>query len=739
MRSALAAIILVALSMSLPAAGAAQDSLLPHLRQLERLRDLVNVDADSIEYLAGRRALVARGNVRVEVADALVTAEEVTVDLDEQSITAAGNVTLIRGFDHLEGERVEYNYRTDQGVIYKGRGFLAPTVSFSGAEIRREGPRQYRVQDGRITTCRLCQPEPEPVDLEVRAGEATIYQDDLVVARDASLWARGVPVLYAPVGALPIGPRRTGFLIPRFGYSNSNGFYLQQPFFWAISESMDATVTGIYRSERGVEVDGEYRYILDEATSGTLRGRYVYDTDPGPDVQNNRGEVTWKHVQSLSPTWSAKADIQYQTDRFLQRAFIDTPTLQRTERTLPARLFTTQMTSQYMALGLVEVIRDLSVAEETRTARLPEVGFQWHPMQVGRLPLVVEGGTTLDYLSRNKGEDTGRFDILPALSMPLPVTPWLMATTIGSLRETAYTQSEQPGKSANRFVAEIGEVVTARFARRFPSPGLGLLSLTHILEPSVGYQYVPAVSQQSLPQFDTADFISPQNRLTYRLGNRLVARFQDEAGRLRSREVASFSLAQSANLQPRAFEFSNAYLSGLTPERVDQAVEEIEPLDSSFSRAHERTWSNLVFQAGFSPTSWLNLRGTYAWNTEQWRTEGLNATLELPSWRFLTFEAGYTFVKDREANGLVGRVEVRPLQGLSLDWLTRYEVTTGQFNENTITLRYGTCCWQISLRFRQLIQGPGQPYQNGFTINFDLISPSEAVARSGARDRDSLF
>jgi LPS-assembly protein len=739
MRSALAAIMLIALSMSLPAAGAAQDGLLPHLQHLERLRDLVNVDADSIEYLAGQRALAARGNVRVEVADALVTADEVTVDLDDQSIVAAGNVTLIRGFDHLEGERVEYNYRTDQGVIYKGRGFLAPTVSFSGTEIRREGPRQYRVQDGRITTCRLCQPEPEPVDFEVRAGEATIYQDDLVVARDASLWVRGVPVLFAPVGALPIGPRRTGFLIPRFGYSNSNGFYLQQPFFWAISESMDATVTGIYRSRRGVELDGEYRYILDEASSGTLRGRYVYDTDPGADVQNNRGEVTWKHVQSLSPTWSAKADIQYQTDRFLQRAFIDTPTLQRTERTLPARLFATQMTSQYMVLGLVEVIRDLSVAEETRTARLPEIGFQWQPMQVGRLPLVVEGGTTLTYLSRNRGEDTGRFDILPSLSMPLPVTPWLMATTVGALRETAYTQSEQPGKSANRLLADIGEVVTARFARRFTSPGLGLLSLMHIVEPSVSYQYVPAVNQKNLPQFDTADFISPQNRLTYRLGNRLVARFQDEAGQLRSREVARFTVAQSANLQPRTFEFSNAYLSGLTPERVDQAVKEIQPLDSSFSRAQERTWSNLVFQAGFSPTSWLNLRGTYAWNTEQWRTEGLNATLELPSWRFLTLEAGYTFVKDREANGLVGRVEVRPLKGLSLDWLTRYEVTTAKFNENTITLRYGTCCWQISLRFRQLIQGPGQPYQNGFTINFDLISPSEAEARSRAQERDSLF
>jgi len=734
---ALAAVLLLILAVFLPPGGAAQESVLPQLQHLENLRGLVNVDADNIEYLAGQRAIVARGGVRATFGDALITADEVTVDLDDQSLVATGNVTMIRGFDHLEGDRIEYNYRTDQGAIYHGRGFLAPTLSFSGEEIRRQGPRQYWVREGRITTCRLCQPEPEAVDFELRTREATVYQDDLVVGRDASLWVRGVPVLYAPVGTIPIGPRRTGFLIPRVGYSNSNGFYLRQPFFWAISPSMDATVTGIYRSKRGIELDGEYRYILDEASNGTLSGQYVYDTDPGPDAQNNRGSIKWLHVQTFSPTWTGKADVQYQTDRTLQRAFIDTPTLERTERTLPARIFATQMTPQYMLLGLVEVIRDLSAVADTRTGRLPEVGFQWLPTQIDRLPLDVEGGTSLNYLSRNQGEDTGRFDIGPAVSVPLPVTPWLMATSVATLHETAYTESTQPGRSANRLLVDVGEVATARFARRFESPGFGLLSLTHILEPGVSYQYVPAVNQQQIPQFDTVDFISPQNRVTYRLGNRLVARSQDETGQLRSREVATFSVAQSVNLQPRAFAFSNAYLAGLTPERVDQAIKDIRPLGTDFSEAQERTWSNLVFRAGVSPTSWLNLRGTYAWNTERMRTEGINATLELPTWKFLTFEAGYTFVKDRATNGLVGRVEVRPIRNISLDWLTRYEVDTGTFNENTISVRYGNCCWQVSLRFRRLIQGPGQPDQTGFTVNFELISPGQV--RPDTPERESLF
>jgi hypothetical protein len=109
----------------------------------------------------------------------------------------------------------------------------------------------------------------------------------------------------------------------------------------------------------------------------------------------------------------------------------------------------------------------------------------------------------------------------------------------------------------------------------------------------------------------------------------------------------------------------------------------------------------------------------------------------MPTWKFLTFEAGYTFVKDRATNGLVGRVEIRPIQNISLDWLTRFEVDTGTFNENTISVRYGNCCWQVSLRFRSLVQGPGQPNQTDFTVNFELISPRQV--RPNAPERESLF
>ena len=62
---------------------------------------------------------------------------------------------------------------------------------------------------------------------------------------------------------------------------------------------------------------------------------------------------------------------------------------------------------------------------------------------------------------------------------------------------------------------------------------------------------------------------------------------------------------------------------------------------------------------------------------------------------------------------------------------------TGTFNENTVTLRYTSCCWQVNLRFRSLVQGPGLSNQTGFTVNFELISPGQV--HPDAPERESLF
>lgn len=728
MHPRLAVIATCFLVLLFPIVIGAQDSLLQDLDRLQRLRDAVQVDADSMEYSEAERKVIARGNVRVVMENRSLFADDVAVDLDDQVVVATGHVVLMEGLNRLEGDRMEYNYRTNLGVITNGRAFLGPGVSFSGVEIRREGERQYRVIGGRFTSCRLCQPEPQTPDWEFRASEGTVYQDEFLVSRNTSFWVKGIPTLFSPIAALPIGPRRTGFLIPRFAYSNRDGFVVRQPFFWAISPSQDLTVTGIYRAERGVDFLGHYRYILAEDTRGEMTGRYLHDTTPAAP-QSNRGEFKWLHDQVLTPTWTFKADVQHQSDRRLRRDFVDTPVLERTERTIPSDAFVTQATPQYMLLGLGNVTRDLSEVSETRTGRLPEIRFQWLPNPLPGTPLVVEGQTSAVYLTRSRGEDTGRLDFTPGLRLPLALTPWVTATSLVALRETAYTEREGPSGSSQRTLVELGERLTSRVARRFDEPGLGLLRLTHVVEPALAYQYIPWTDQQSLPQFDTTDFVSPQNRLTAQLTNRVIARWREAGGEIRSHEVATLDIVQSWNLQPRTREFSDTYLTGLAPERVDQAVTVLRPLGNGFSQVRERGLSNLVLQAGLSPLPGMAFRGTLAFNPEDRRTDGINAGIELRQPDLLTLEAGYTYVRDRQANGVVGRLEVPVTKTILLDFLTRFDAHTTTLLEQSAGLRYTSCCWEAALKYIYRARGPSEKAENSVQVTFDLKVPTLTLGR----------
>jgi LPS-assembly protein len=713
----------VVLGLALPGAAAERD-LLRDLDRLQRLREAVDVDAEHVDYDATERRLVARGGVRFAIERLVISADEVSADLDDQILTARGRVLLIDGANHLEGESVEYNLRTGLGIVRQAKGLLSPGISVEGAEIRREGEREFRLLQGKFTSCRVCQTGEQTPDWEFRAAEATVHLDDYVIADHTSFWIKGLPALYAPRLIVPVSPRRTGFLIPRVGVGGRDGFKLGLPFFWALSPSQDVTFTPIYRTRRGPDLSAEYRYVLAEDSRGEMSARYLYDTNQ----ERSRSEFRWKHDQSFTPTLSLKADVNYLSDDSLARDYVDSSVADRTQRTLPSNVFLTQATSRYMALGLVSTAQDLSSNSASRSSRLPELRFQWLPDPWLGARLLAEGDAAAAYLEREGSIDVGRFDLTPALHLPLDLAPGLSAVSSLSARETAYTDSPRTGGDTNRVFVDFRERLASRFLRRFALEEGPLRQLTHVVEPSLTYQYVPWMDQQSLPQFDTTDFVNPQNRLTLRLGNRLMARAREAEGGVF--EFARLEIAQSVNLQPRTREFSNVYLTSLTPERVDQAVEQIRPAGADFSRAKERIWSNLVVSGRLSPIPTVALWGTVATNLEQEAAEGINAGLEFRWTEWLKFDLGHTYVRGRSANGMVARAEVQATKTILLDFLTRFEGHTGSLMEQGVGLHYGSCCWEMALKYTYRNEVPGRPAENDVKVTFDIKMPTPQSVRS---------
>src|SRR5207253_2163555 len=130
------------------------------------------------------------------------------------------------------------------------------------------------------------------------------------VVRHATFRVKDIPVLYFPYFLFPAKTdRASGFLFPRLANSNRRGFQYEQPFFWAINKSTDATVAVDLETAARVGAIGEYRYRLSHTTRGNftvayyneqIRGRPSGTVAPNggqPDTPENRFALSGQHRQ----------------------------------------------------------------------------------------------------------------------------------------------------------------------------------------------------------------------------------------------------------------------------------------------------------------------------------------------------------------------------------------------------------------------------------------------------------
>lgn len=688
------------------------------------------VEADSLEYFKEERIIVGSGNVEARFEGRTLSARRVKVDLAREVLWAEGDVVLIDGLNQLQGEQLEYHYRAHVGTMHRAKGFLAPATTFEGVEIHREGPKHYRLLDASVTTCRICRPTGPP-DWELRAREVIVKQDDVVFGKGVSFWVKNIPIAYAPLIAFPLGPRRTGFLLPDVGYSGRSGFIYRQPFFWAISESQDATFTLGYRTKRGFEGDVEYRYILPKG-HGQWEAKYFREEEAGR-TRDNRWTITGRHDQLLRPGLSLKASVDIVSDRAVRRDFVEEPMQLRTARFAPSRVFLTQAWPSFTLQALGEWDRDLAPIRESRFIRAPELKFTAIPQELGPTPLLAQLETSATYFERDVGVDSGRLDLFPKLSLPWHPLPWITLTPSLGLRETAYTKRDDSGSGgATRELLELQGSLEARFFRGFELKNKPIEKLVHLIEPRVGYQYIPEVEQQDLPQFDPVDFVSFQSRITVMLNNRLMAYRREPSGTMKSWEALTFSVGQSYNLAAKERAFSDLFLTTLTPERLDQAVKEARPTGQDFSRAKERSFSNIVATLALSPIPLLTLRETFAFNPEENRGDAMNTSIKVtyPSIGFL--ELGHSYVRGQAlketiggepeaVKALTGRVGLGPFRGLSLEFATRFDGVRDKFLENQVAVKYVTCCWEVTLRYTNRADILGvRKEENDIRVMFDL-------------------
>ncbi len=454
------------------------------------------IKGDRIDYNPINHEIHATGNVRIEQANSIAEGSELRLKMDDR-----------------EGEMTEPVFHSGGEGERKSRG-SAKTLFF-------EGPTLERLKSARYTTC-----EDGRDDWFLRAGELEInHHTETATATNASIEFKGIPILYTPWVDFPFNnQRKSGFLAPTFGTTTRSGFEFMLPYYWNIAPDMDATVAPRYLGKRGLQLQGEYRYL-----SPSYNGTDVIELLPNDNqTSSNRYYANLTHSHNFGNGWTGKvhyervSDAQYFSD--MSTSIVITS---RVNLAQDANLRYDGADWHFLALAQQYQTLDTSFPYQ----RLPQLALNgteaFGPVDASlwsefvRFDLGSKGQSyfnTVGGAGKFGGIDekvTGnRFTAYPSLSLPLTPTYGYVTPKFGvhftkyDLNGTDYVLMDNNG--LNPQLARYGSET-----RTLPifSLDAGLYfdrdmrvvknNYTQTIEPRLYYVYIPDRNQDRIPIFDT--------------------------------------------------------------------------------------------------------------------------------------------------------------------------------------------------------------------------------------------
>jgi LPS-assembly protein len=362
-----------------------------------------------------------------------------------------------------------------------------------------EGTSKRRLLKSRYTTC-----EVGSDDWYIKSGQLKINDETkTAVATNATVEFKGVPILFTPWINFPYAnQRKSGLLAPLWGTTTKSGFEILTPFYWNISPNMDATLGTRYLSKRGIQSQGELRY-LEENYAGIVTAEYL----PSDEMTNKqRYFAKIKHQHNFGNGWTAGVDAQKVSD---DQYFSD----------LSTHIITTSKVNLLQQANINyadDVWQFGALAQKYQT--LDKISYPYQ-----RMPQMTLNGTKdwdwgtsriQNQLTRFESDPSSsravkagtRFSTYPSISIPM-IRPYGYITPKIGINYTSYSldtidplSSSNYDKTADRTLP-IVSLDSGLFFER--DTRIVSRIYTQTLEPRLFYVYIPYQDQSRLPIFDT--------------------------------------------------------------------------------------------------------------------------------------------------------------------------------------------------------------------------------------------
>lgn len=256
------------------------------------------VTADRIESTTAN-VIEASGHVEARQAGQNFFANWLRYDTTLSQVEARGQVRLEQTTLQVAGDTLKFNLDDYSGELTQ------PVYRFPAQQGRGNADRiefidenHFKLQDATYTTCSV-----DNDDWFLKVGDLDIDRTRSVgTARHASLQFLGVPILYTPWVDFPLNDaRKTGMLAPTFGTTERSGLDILVPYYLNLAPNYDATLYPRLLSKRGVQLGGEFRYLLAGAR-GENRLEYLPNDS---EAERSRWSAALKNETTLNANTQA--------------------------------------------------------------------------------------------------------------------------------------------------------------------------------------------------------------------------------------------------------------------------------------------------------------------------------------------------------------------------------------------------------------------------------------------------
>ncbi|MGE0383808.1 MAG: LPS-assembly protein LptD [Gammaproteobacteria bacterium] len=666
----------------------------------------------------------------LEAGATQVTAEE--GEFAEQGTSSfTGGVTVVRQGQSLVADRMTYDDATRRAHFIGSARFWTDSLYWEGAE----GEVRFDTEFGELLDGRYQligrrgrgkagmigidfandRSELETVDYTTCPGREPAWrfaarrmnldrERDIGSARHATIRVGNVPVLYLPYLTFPLSDKRkSGFLAPVFGNKTASGADIAIPYYWNIAPEYDATFTPRILGDRGIMLGGQFRYLLDNG-EGTAELE-VLPQDSGYE-DRTRALVKIEHAQGFLDG-NASAYVLYNdvTDNRYFEDFGNSLSVTST------RYLEQRGDLNYWGrfwYGRMRVLRyqsvDRSLAAFGPYTRLPEFYVTTYFPERNWRP-AFNTVANLTYFDREAGTVGARMELRPAVSLPVRTPGYFFVPKL-ELRYAQYWLEGNTvgGNSISRAIPAASLDTGLDLERDLHFAGVRMVQT---LEPHAYYLYIPKVSQNDVPVFDTGlyDFSFSQLFRDDRFGggDRVGDTNQVSVG-VQSRIIDSttgFERLRAGIGQIYYFADREVVVPGGLPQTADT--------------------SEIVAEATARLTREWSVGGALQWDpaAEQTRKGALRLRYRDGEGAIVNFDYRLRrAITDVAQTDLSIRWPVTENWGLMGRW--NYSLEDESTLEVVGGVEYNSCCWGVRAAVRRFLRTADGTFNTGFFVQIEF-------------------